>query len=62
VLLLLREAVEARGDDPLNSLWQVDEIPSLDVRTRVLLGVQRIASDLHEQGLLPFGREHRPVE
>ena len=62
--LVVREAVEAGGDDPLQRLGerQVVVRAALEVELGELLGVERIAVRALEQPLLDLGREHRALE
>ena len=60
-LLLRGQPVEARGDDPLHGLRQVDGGSALGKHAHVLLCVERIAAGAVEQLGLRAGLEQRPV-
>ena len=60
-LLLRRQPVQARGDDPLHGLRQVDGGPALGQHAHVLLCVERITAGAVEELGLRAGLEQRPV-
>ena len=60
-LLLRRQPIQARGDDPLHGLRQVDGGSALGQHAHVLLCVERITAGAVEELGLRAGLEQRPV-